>query len=162
MRTILFIAGILIVCWLGYLTIQHFAMQTDMDSHHNQIQNHDEIINGQNNGINNQVDKLDRKEDKYDKKIEMPYENKKTNENTNLKRENNKDIPSSVKPQEPAKQPAKKPVEPKKPQANANESMVAYAYLGDDGVADKFYPAIEAFKIGMFPQDAVIAFKVVE
>lgn len=160
MKTILFVAGILVVCWLGFLTLQHLNMTKDMDSHHRELQEHDGILNGQ-------YQNMDKKEDNIDKKIQMPYENKKTNQNTNLKRENSKDIPSSVEPitppvsaeqpvkpnpSPPAKEPAKEPIKGK-PQSNANESIVAYSVL------DKDLVAIEAFQLNLFPQEAVVAFK---
>lgn len=102
MRTLLIVVGVVVVLWLGFLTLQHNTTQTHLNRHDQQFQEVDNNFNSlderyqtkdgfisEDNPIDKTEDKLDQTEDKADQKIEMPYEEDKTNENTNLKEDDN-------------------------------------------------------------------------
>jgi hypothetical protein len=166
MRTILIIAGILLVSWLVFMSCDRMNMKNDMDNHHKELQEHDGMLNGEYQEDEHipYGDTIDKQEDGFDKEMEMPYENEKTNQNTNLKKEKDNDEilrneeEKSLNPADEKDKPKKPNPAKDEPEANANESIVAYASLGDT----LFNPAIEAFQLDVFsmPQDdSVIAFK---
>lgn len=162
MRTILIIAGILIVSWLVFISCDNMNMKNDMDNHHKELQEHDGMLNGEYQEDEHipYGDTIDKKEDEFDKQMEMPYENEKTNQNTNLKKENDNDEILRNEEESPNEkhQDKDKPKDKNEPEANVNESVVAYASLGDT----VFNPTIEAFQLNIFDmpvEDSIYAFK---
>jgi hypothetical protein len=104
MRLLLIIVGVLVILWLGFLTIDRNGVQQHLNNHDQQFEDVDNNINSlderyqtkdgflsEENPIDRAEDGLDKTEDKADKKFEMPYEEDTTNENTNLKEDDNAD-----------------------------------------------------------------------
>jgi hypothetical protein len=164
MRTLLIIAGILLVLWLGFQAVDRNRVNDSIDGHEKRIEQleneHDygdgDVIDEE-NPVDKTEDNLDKQEDKIDKNMEMPYENEKSNQNTDLmpSDEPQKDVPNNragkVKKPNPAKA---------EPEANASENIVAFSYVKDG----MFEPATEAFKLNLFEvaflgEESVTAFE---
>ncbi|HMG15475.1 MAG TPA: hypothetical protein VK590_08520 [Saprospiraceae bacterium] len=179
MKTFLIVVGVLILVWLGMLTMARNDMQTNLDKHDEQLYEHDRQFNSlderyqtrdgfisEDNPIDKTEDKLDQTEDKADQKIEMPYEKDKTNENTNLKKDdnefpkaNNKDE-IDLKPNPHIDNPFNNEKENSKNDHVTlnNESVVAFGKVTDRMF--RGYDSVEAFQLDQMQEEVITAFKV--
>jgi hypothetical protein len=154
MKTLLIIAGILLVLWLGFSALDRNRVNDSIDGHEKRIEqlenqqdynlNDGDLID-EDNPMDKTEDNLDKQEDKIDKKIEMPYENEKTNENTDLKKDDNPTTNDGVN-NRAGKVRKPNPAKANEPEANASDSIVAFGYVNDY----MFEPATEAFKLNLF------------
>ena len=174
MKTILIAGGILLVLWLGFLTIDRNGVDHDINRHDTEIND----LNGrfdslddryemredfisEENPIDKAEDEFDKGEDKLDRNINMPYEKDKTRQNTDLKP---KDDNNANKPID--KETLKKHEDDDnelfkdRPQAFANESIVAFKFI-DDYMSNA---STEAFQLNLdgslANEDSVVAFKI--
>jgi hypothetical protein len=154
MRTLLIVAGILLVLFVGFQALDRNKVNDEMRTQEQRIQQLEgqmerlderyqlkDGVNAEENPIDEAESNLDQKEDKIDKNMEMPYEDKDTNQNTDL-------LPSDEPQQNNRAGKVKKPnpVKAEEPEANASQSIVAFGYL-EDGM---YEPATEAFKLNLF------------
>ena len=183
MKTFLIVVGVLILVWLGMLTIARNDMQTNLNRHDEQLYEHDRQFNSlddryqtrdgnlsEDNPIDKGSDKLDQTEDKADKKIEMPYEENKTNENTNLKKDDNKypqtdnEDEIDLKPNPDIDNPLNNDDGVKKNKSKNNrasiddESIVAFGEITDRMF--RGYESVEAFQLDQMQDEVITAFKV--
>ena len=173
MRTILIIAGVAVLLWLGYLTFHQNNTQLHLNKHDQQFHEVDNNFNSlderyetrdgflsEDNPIDETEDKFDQTEDKADQKIEMPYEQEETNENTNLKKDDNK-FPKPNNKKEIDLKPKFNREEPMNDEVSLgleDESVVAFLDVTDHLFKGK--ESIEAFELNQFQDDAITAFRV--
>jgi hypothetical protein len=187
MRTLLIVAGVLIVIWLGFLTIDRNSIQLHLNNHDEQFSEHDRQFNSlderyqtkdgfisEDNPIDKAEDGLDKAEDKFDKKIEMPYEEDTTNENTNLKEDDNADPqtdnnneidlkpnPNIDKPNDNKFEKDNRKDKYKNGRASLNveeDSIVAFGYVTDHMF--RGYENVEAFELDHVQDEVITAFRV--
>ena len=170
MKTFLIVVGILIVVWLGMLTMTRNDMQTRLDNHDEQLYEHDRQFNSLDNPIDKTEDKFDTTEDKFDKEIEMPYEKNKTNENDNLLKDDNNVPPANdqdevdLKPNPDIDNPldndkGNKKDKPKNNRASLeDDSIVAFGEVTDRMF--RGYESVEAFQLDQIQEEIITAFKV--
>jgi hypothetical protein len=181
MKTLLIVVGILVVIWLGFLTIDRNGIQLHLNNHDRQFSEHDRQFNSlderyqmkdgfisEDNPIDKTEDGLDRTEDKFDKKFEMPYEKENTNENDNLLKDDNVVPPANdqneidLKPN-PNIDNEKGNKKDKHNNGRASldlesESIVAFGYITDH--LYKGAESIEAFQLDHVQDDVITAFRV--
>jgi TolA-binding protein len=168
MRTLLIVAGILLVLFVGFQALDRNKVNDEMKTQEQRIQQLEgqmerlderyqlkDGVNAEENPIDKTESNLDQKEDELDDNIEMPYEEKDTNQNTDL-------IPSDEPKDNNRAGKVKKPNPAKadEPEANASNSIVAFGYVKDG----MYEPATEAFKLNLFElaflgEDSVTAFQ---
>jgi hypothetical protein len=182
MKTLLIVVGIVVLIWLGFLTVNRNSVQLHLNRHDEKMYEHDRQFEtlddryqmkdgfiSEENPIDKTEDKLDKAEDKFDKKIEMPYENEETNENDNLLKDDNAVPPANDKDEIDLKpnpsidnelDKGNKKDKNKNPRASLdleNESMVAFGYVTDHMYRGQ---SVEAFQLDHEQDEAIIAFRV--
>jgi len=181
MKTLLIVVGILVVIWLGFLTVDRNSVQLHLNRHDEKMYEHDRQFNSlderyqmkdgfisEDNPIDKAEDGFDKAEDKFDKKIEMPYEEDTTNENTNLKEDDNADPQTDnnneidLKPNpniDNENEKGNKKDKYKNGRASLeNESIVAFGYITDH--LYRGTESIEAFQLDHVQDDVITAFRV--
>ena len=182
MKTFLIVVGVLVLVWLGMLTMARNDIQTNLDRHDEQLYEHDRHFNSlderyetkdgfisEDNPLDKTEDKFDTTEDKFDKNIEMPYEKNKTNENDNLLKDDNNVPPANdqdevdLKPNPDIDNPldndkGNKKDKSKNNRASLEESIVAFGEVTDSMF--RGYESVEAFQLDQMQDEVITAFKV--
>lgn len=185
MKTFLIVVGVLVVLWLGFLTIDRNNTEQHLNNHDQQFFEHDRQFDSldqryqtkdgaisEDNPMDKTEDKLDTTEDKFDKEIEMPYEKNKTNENDNLLKDDNNVPPAKdqdeidLKPNPNIDNPlenenGKGNKNPKNNRASLNledDSVVAFGYVHDH--LFRGYENVEAFQLDQAQEEVITAFRV--
>lgn len=170
MRTILIIAGVILLIWLGYLTVDRNSIQLHLNRHDERFDQMQSNIDGlddryelkegvisEENPVDKVEDELDKAEDKFDQNIEMPYEDKKTNENTDLKKDDNA-LPQADKEEIKTDVNMRERLENGMGLGINEPSEVAFADVTDHLYKGK--ESIEAYQFNVLQDDAIVAFKV--
>jgi hypothetical protein len=181
MKTFLIVIAVLVVLWLGVLTVDRNNVQlhqNNQDAKINEMDNRFETLDEryemkegfiqEDNPIDKTEDKMDQAEDKFDQKIEMPYENEKTNENTNLKKDDN-EFPEPNNNEEIDLKPNPDIDRvPKLKNKNNNRALIEKdnTIVAFGNINDRLYrgedKSVEAFKLKPIFEDeeSIVAFKV--